>query len=274
MGTVIRVNSISYIPDIGGVLRLGLVTLAGFGLAAPAAHAACETRFSRVAMAMSSQVPPEAAGRLHMVRVAPAATPTPKRRPAAVRSASRPRPAAHRVRHAGVRAPQGRRAAARRVATAAAPAPAEMPRPPAFAAAYTAPAPVAAPAFALIKITTCDTGGPSVVPLIPMPASASPPPAGQTPIGMPPSWLDEGPVLVGGYGPGSGPGPGLPPGGPGIFLPPLGPGGPMGAVPEPGAWMLMILGFGAVGWRLRQRPGRERLAHPGVEVLPTRKDIP
>ena len=30
---------------------------------------------------------------------------------------------------------------------------------------------------------------------------------------------------------------------------------PIGAVPEPGAWALMILGFGAIGATLRRRPG-------------------
>jgi len=37
--------------------------------------------------------------------------------------------------------------------------------------------------------------------------------------------------------------------------PPL-PGGGVGAVPEPGVWALMILGFGAVGAMLRRRRGR------------------
>ena len=138
---------------------------------------------------------------------------------------------------------------------------AQTARPPAFAAASTVPGPVATPAFALIKITTCDTGGPSVVPSIPMPASGSQAPAGQTPLDTPPPWIDEGPVLVTGpgpdgpYGPGPyGPGPGLPPGGPGVFLPPPGPGGPTGGSAGAAVARPPIGGDPAPGWGAGDRP--------------------
>jgi hypothetical protein len=32
------------------------------------------------------------------------------------------------------------------------------------------------------------------------------------------------------------------------------------AVPEPGTWALMLLGFGLIGWILRRRPHREQTA--------------
>lgn len=55
------------------------------------------------------------------------------------------------------------------------------------------------------------------------------------------------------FGPPGGPGDSFVPGGPGgpPFVPP--PTGPVSAVPEPGTWAVLILGFFAVGWAMRRR---------------------
>lgn len=107
--------------------------------------------------------------------------------------------------------------------------------------------PAAAPQFALVRTTACTTGGTPggrLMPLLGSPGDGLPPsesflPADggvlvPPPFG-PPFGEDEGPILV------------VPP------VPPFPPGPPTAAVPEPSAWALLILGFGAVGTCLRRR---------------------
>ena len=45
---------------------------------------------------------------------------------------------------------------------------------------------------------------------------------------------------------------------PPVVTPPVGP--PQTAVPEPGSWAMMLLGFGAIGWSLRRKGRREQTA--------------
>lgn len=233
--------------------RLGLAAVAGVLLVAPVAHAACETRVSRLPMAMASPVPPGAAFRAHMVRVAPAAAAAP--RPKARTARAKARPAVHRARRpsAGKTVSHARRAKPPAAAVASlAPEPTAPRRAP-FIAPVAVAAPDTAPGFALIESTICESGVASGVPVIPLPRAAMAR-GGQSL--LPPESV-EGPIPdeEGGFvtGPPTGPGPV----GPGFFFPPIQPLNPPGgtpvAVPEPGAWALMILGFGAVGWRLRRR---------------------
>ena len=67
-----------------------------------------------------------------------------------------------------------------------------------------------------------------------------------------------GPVVVGpgGGSPGGGVGGGGSPGGPPIVYQPQEIKPPVAAVPEPGTWAMMLLGFGLMGWRVRRSTAR------------------
>ena len=98
------------------------------------------------------------------------------------------------------------------------------------------------------------------VPLMQVPPTlaqiVSPPGGGSTPIVTPPGGSTPG----GGITPGGGttPGGGNPP----MITPPTSP-ELIPAVPEPGTWAMMLLGFGFIGWRVR----REK---PASQLLPQR----
>jgi hypothetical protein len=230
------------------------------GLAAPqvasAADPNCVHGFSRIPM---SGVAPVAAppSRAMMARGGVAASPAKAAKPrlkakrAAVRRAHakpvRVRKAVHHPRP---------KAAKKAIRVAAAPAPRRGPAPTPMAAAARD---LATPAtFALIATTICETGpaaGPRAYSLLGGPPAAALPPevpgVGRPdevvpvtffpPVGPPP---DEEPIIL--FPPGQ------PPVGPPV-VPPVGPPLTPGAVPEPGTWALMILGFGLVGAALRRR---------------------
>ena len=250
-----RCKSVFCVTSVGKAAKIGLAAVAGVLLAAPAAHAACETRVSRLPMAMSSPVPPGAAFRASMARAAPVAVAAP--RPRAKARPAKARPAAHRARRpgAGKKVAHARRAKAPAAAVASVAAGPIAPRRAPFIAPAAVATPDAAPTFALIESTICESGVASGAPVIPLPRAAMA--RGGQSLLAPADVRGPAPGGEGGFvivtGPPIGPGPG----GPGPFLPPILPPGPPvglpGAVPEPGAWALMILGFGAVGWRLRRR---------------------
>ena len=81
---------------------------------------------------------------------------------------------------------------------------------------------------------------------------------------VPPAAPGGGPGLIGpgGGSPGGGGigGGGGSPGGPPIVYQPQEIKPPVAAVPEPGTWAMMLLGFGLMGWRVRRRTVRTVLA--------------
>lgn len=164
------------------------------------------------------------------------------------------------------------------MARSAAPVEEEVtPMPADFGAVDTAPTGTATPAGPGVPPTSPDTGGPTVIlpPGVTDPTTTPPteppftPPTGgpgTNPTGLFPPVA---PPLVPGGNPTTTPGtpitsPALfrPPTNPGTGVPPTGPGtsnpgtGNPGAVPEPGAWCLLIVGFGLVGGVARSRRGR------------------
>lgn len=204
-----------------------------------------------------------------------AAAPTAKARPARVhrvRPAAAARPRAHRTHHAATaKAGPKRITRAHRVRPRPAARPAVGPAPtPYLLAAQSVAVPVT---YALIHVTTCANAAPTLrlMSLRGQPAPAIedvgppvigivPEPGGTTFIDTPgPDGLFPGSGFPPGGGPGGGvtsPGGGVvPPGGgePPIVAPPTPPTEPPIAVPEPAAWALMLLGFGAVGAALRRR---------------------
>jgi hypothetical protein len=243
--------------------RLGfqIVGLCAVLLAGPAAARDCEALMSRVPVgALHAPYTPYRAA---MLRVGgPAVAPAAAVRRAA--SVSRRKPARHAVRH---KRPNGHRAATRRArgvpvsahhAAIVAPAAAPLATPRSLAAAAPAPGPLAI-VYALIPVTVCSAGpsglaglpvlpgGPPRTPVGPLvPPTLAPPPGPPTlgpPGGPPPPYVPQTPE--GPYGPP--PPPLLPP-----TAPPITP--PTTSVPEPGAWVLLIAGFGLMGARLRARP--------------------
>lgn len=244
----------------------GLVAALSLTLAAPAVAADCVEQMSRIPIASAG---PSPAGpyRAAMLRTKPkaAAPRAPRPRAMMARTADGAVRKAKPVRKASAhRAPRKGPSGVKRVARAAsspAPLPVRQPTPVAAAAAD-----LATPAsFALIKTTVCQGGpgaqagggaSPTIFPGSPAPGvetyepDVAPPIPGtetETETVIPPVVLPEGP------------GPGGPTGGTGVFPPPPGPPPgppvepPTTPVPEPGTWALMILGFGAMGARLRAR---------------------
>lgn len=202
---------------------------------------------------MTSPAPASAALRAHMVRVAPAAAVKPKtaarRRDAASAKARAKTPAAGKGRSrrkVASRTARPKAAPAAAVASAAAP---PIARPVPWAGQREAP-----PTYALISTTICGGGVAPVVPLIPLiplPARANMlrSPDEATAVDAPSESAIPGPTLLteAPFIPGAGtpliPGPGVAPMGP----------SPMGAVPEPQTWALLIMGFGLIGAKLRRR---------------------
>ncbi|WP_296597192.1 PEPxxWA-CTERM sorting domain-containing protein [Phenylobacterium sp.] len=231
-------------------------------LAGPATAADCVEQMSRIPIAgavPAAAVPYRAA----MLRSRPKTEAHKPTRPrvmmaraggGGVRKARPPRKSAA-YRPARKPTPGARSTAVRRAPTAL---PVRQPTPVAAAAAD-----LATPAsFALIKTTVCQGGpgapaggsGVTIVPGIPAPGVetyepgvAPPAPGGGTETG---TGTAQPPVILP-----PGPGPGGPTGGTGVYPPPPGPPlePPTTPVPEPGTWALMILGFGAMGARLRAR---------------------
>lgn len=236
-----------------GALALAALT-GGFALPASAQAADCVQQMSRMPISAPTEAAP--VYRANMMRggfAAPGATPARPRAAKAKAAASTAVRKARPVRKAGVRRPARKPAAGLRRAAVA---PAAVPRLLQPTSMPAAARDLATPrTFALIASTVCETG--------PRPAAALGAPGEP---GLPVDGLfpgtDTETVLPPIIGPGL-PGTGAPPmvvvpGGPGteppVIPPPvIGP-PPVVAVPEPGTWALLILGFGLVGARMRRRP--------------------
>ncbi|TAJ71367.1 MAG: PEP-CTERM sorting domain-containing protein [Phenylobacterium sp.] len=244
--------------SIAAPARLGALALAvltgGFALPG-AARADCVEQMSRMPVSAPAAAAP--AYRANMMRRGFAAAPAAQARARATKAriagsaVRKARPARKAGVHRAARKPV---AGLRRAAMAPAAAP-RLPQPTSMPAAARD---LATPrAFALIATTVCETG--------PRPAAAPVNAPGGEP-GLPADGLfprtDTETVLPPIIGPGfpgsDGPPTVVVPGGPGteppVIVPPvIGP-PPVVAVPEPGTWALLILGFGLVGARMRRRP--------------------
>lgn len=243
-----------------------IAILIGCVFATPSVAATdCYERMSRIPTASPAAAVP-AGYRASMLRGAPQAAASPAKkasthRPARKKSVRKAKPSgatavAHKAKAPGKKSGIRRASAKRRAAT--------RPRPVVAAARPQPTAPAVAARdiarlreFTLIKTTICTQTPPPTVIVGPPPEILEPetltllPPLGPPDtLGpeitivppAPPFPTDDGPFIVVVRPPTGPPGP-----------PALEPPGQPDAVPEPGTWLLLILGFGALGARLRAR---------------------